>query len=117
MKIQEIVNCPRDAIVEICKSLGYEEYRTDRINFVRYTPVGRIHIILDPVQKTRTRISIHHDIQGSADSKDHYTRRYDGTAKKVWDEIQTAIYLKRQQKITTTKPMMCLGTNVPFTLN
>jgi hypothetical protein len=117
MKIQEIVNCPRDTMVEICKSLGYEEYRTHNVNFVKYTPVGRIHIILDPVQKTRTRISIHHDIQGSADAKDHYTRRYDGTARKAWDEIQAAIYFKRQQKITNTQPMMCLGTKVPFTSN
>ena len=116
MKIQETINCPRDTIAEICKELGYREFRTDTINFVRDTPVGRIHIILNPVQNTRTRISIHHDITG-VNQKDHYTRQYDGTAKKVWDEIQAAVYLKRQQRITTTRTMMCLGTNVPVTSN
>ena len=116
MKVQEIVNCPRDVIAEICKGLGYVEYRTDRINFVRDTKVGRIHIVLDPVQKTRTRISIHHDIVGGP-INGHFIPQYDGTAKKAWDEIQVEIYLRRQKKIPTQQTIMCLGTNVPFTLN
>ena len=115
MKIQEIVNCPREVVAEICKGLGYREFRTHTINFVRNTPVGRIHVILDPVQQKKTRILIHHDIDGDK-HKDHYTKPYDGTAKKAWDEIQAQIYLRRAQKITTQQPMMCLGMYyMPFT--
>ena len=97
MKIKERVKVPQEILIEILKDLGYEEYRTDKINFVRKTPVGRIHVTLIKDRTTSLMIEIHHDIFGSA-AHDHYTKQIDGTPKKAWNEIQGKIYDRILQK-------------------
>ena len=91
MKIKERIKIPQEDMMEILKSLGYREYRTDKINFVRQTAVGRIHIILIKDRKNSILLQIHHDLIGGA-GHDHYTRKMDGTSKKAWNEIQNKIY-------------------------
>jgi hypothetical protein len=98
MKINKIVNYPIEFIVIICRELKYREFHTDVINFIKETKIGRIHICLntaDLPRKKRTKISIHHDVCGNKDSKDHYTKIYDSTAKKAWIELEAKIYEKK----------------------
>ena len=114
MKIHERVNAPQEFLIDVCKELGYTEYRTDKINFVSDTPVGRIHVTLIQDRDNSTKIEIHHDIMGDH-LKDHYTKQYDGTPKKAWDEIQGRIYDKRmekkEEKVRTYGLLGCSPTN------
>ena len=103
MKIEETVNQSYEVLVEICKQLGYEEFRTTTVNLVKSTPVGRVHIVLRPTNKrNKTIISIHHDIFGDKE-KDHYTKLSDGTARKVWDQIQNKLYDMKKEKLNVPK--------------
>jgi hypothetical protein len=97
MNIKERVNAPKEFLIEVCKELGYDEYRTDKINLVKDTPVGRIHITLVQDRSNSTKIEIHHDIIGIHRNQ-YPLKQFDGTPRKAWDAIQGRIYDKRMEK-------------------
>jgi hypothetical protein len=105
MKIKERLKIPQAVLIEICKELGYEEFRNDKINFVRDTPVGRIHITLIKDRSNSINLEIHHDVLGDKPN-DHYTKLSDCTPRKAWDEIQSKVYERKMQKKEETPCQM-----------
>jgi hypothetical protein len=100
MKINKVLNFPRRIVVEIVKDLGFTHRDVQGpLQFIKETPRGRLHIILDAQQKKETRIRIHQDIifASTMGGTYHFTEDSDDSPLEVFNKIEAELYKKKME--------------------
>jgi len=101
MKINKVIPFPRRQVVDVIKSLGFNERNIKGpLQFTKENFKGRIHIIVDAQQKRETRIRIHQDLLTiTGDGKElHLTQDGDTAPIEVFNQIQSELYKRKMEQ-------------------